>query len=78
MTAAFYQPASMGPRPFGQGKAAEWAHLLHALPASMGPRPFGQGKPSLATIIALFCAVSVRKRRIKGRFHFPDSGLVWT
>ena len=36
--------ASMGPRPFGQGKQSGYADRLRLLHASMGPRPFGQGK----------------------------------
>ena len=37
-------PASMGPRPFGRGRAQRLRPGQHSPDASMGPRPFGRGR----------------------------------
>ena len=41
---ARHVPASMGPPPFGDGKAAGLAPPIALMYASMGPPPFGDGK----------------------------------
>ena len=38
------RPASMGPQPFGCGRARDLAHVGAWPPASMGPQPFGCGR----------------------------------